>query len=246
MATSFDLTPQTNIDRESSKVHTQQVSPTVQHRSHTSSTRMDNLMESDLPHRRVQQTTLHINVAAIWTEPSEEGGFKTPLLPTSTTNHRLTSSSSPSYSPSSSISSPSSPLASLAPFSWSARAWFDPRSVNYLYLCSFLLLIGWVGNNIGWMYVSLYFGPVYAFFQTQSTALLFVLMQAPIVGWRIFRTKTITSEMRATVRWRVYAIMGLFDALYNILTSMASPYTSGPVSCDTTRTYTRETGGRET
>jgi hypothetical protein len=111
-----------------------------------------------------------------------------------------------------------------------SNACCDTSSRTYLYLCSFILLVGWVLNNIGWIYVSMYFGQTYGYWSDQATAVLFIAMQAPVVLYRIYGSKSITKEMRATVHWRVYATMGLLDALYNLLTTMSSPYTSGPVS----------------
>lgn len=79
------------------------------------------------------------------------------------------------------------------------------------------------------MYVSMYFGGIYAFFGDQATALLYLIMQAPVVVYRLWWSRSITPEMRSTVDWKVYMWMGLLDALYNLLTSSSSPFVNGPV-----------------
>lgn len=122
------------------------------------------------------------------------------------------------------------PAPASSPGGWfSLSTWLDPSSDQHLYLFSFLLLFGWVTNNIGWVYITYDYGETYAFWCTQILAGLTLVMMAPVVLYRLFWSRTITPEMRSTLHWHVYAVMGLLDALYNILTTVASADTTGPV-----------------
>ena len=99
---------------------------------------------------------------------------------------------------------------------------------SLLYISSLCLLICWVANNILWIYVSDYFGVMYAFYQNQSTAVIYLVICLPLVGWRWSQGK-IPRESREALPKRVTFIMGACDAFYNLLTSLASPRMSGPM-----------------
>lgn len=98
-----------------------------------------------------------------------------------------------------------------------------------LYLCCFFLLIGWVLNNIGWIYVSMRFGSVYAYYMDVSTSIIFLVLQSPVVVYRFWVTKSITTEMRNEVKGKTYMMLGFIDAIYNLLTTLSSPHTSSQV-----------------
>lgn len=103
-----------------------------------------------------------------------------------------------------------------------------PVHASVLLLSSLGLLLCWVANNILWIYVSDYFGVPYAFYQNQSTAVIYLLICLPLVAWR-WKRGMIPPEARAALPRRVTLIMGACDAVYNLLTSLASPRMSGPM-----------------
>lgn len=117
------------------------------------------------------------------------------------------------------------------------RGWTLFRSDRAaVYVACLGLLLSWVGNNVLWIYASMYMGVTYAFWLNQACTALYVCALVPVVAWRIWGPRgakagagTITQAMRAMVSWRTYAALGALDALYNLFTGLTSPRTSPPL-----------------
>jgi cytochrome b subunit of formate dehydrogenase len=90
------------------------------------------------------------------------------------------------------------------------------------------LLVNFIINNVTWIYCSDYLGQNYAFAFNQLSTFLLLLMQAPYVGVQVWRGQILWSEVRA-VPLVPLLCMGLLDAMYDILSSMGSPYTPGDI-----------------
>ena len=216
----------------SSPVHSPDPAPSYQQLSHDE-------------HRHQQPSIEQIHVTSVWSDAATA-----PLV---------SSIQGASYSDEQDARPSHTELAEQAPLTQEWGSIFDTQSKAYLWLCCVILLVGWVfsqsncttapysvaspaqtdlysralcpslSDNVLWMYVSMYFGGIYAFFQDQVTALLYLIMQAPVVFYRLWWSRSVTKEMRSTVNWKVYFWMGLLDALYNILTASSSPFVNGPV-----------------
>jgi drug/metabolite transporter (DMT)-like permease len=103
-----------------------------------------------------------------------------------------------------------------------------PRYSLQLILVGVALVAAFVSNNVTWVYVSDYAGETYAFALDQFTTGAVLIPQVPFVLWSLKTGRIGREEIRA-VPSLVLMIIGSVDAVYDILSSMGSPYTPGPI-----------------